>query len=117
MEQNTKQDEHIEEILNSLNGISRAEAPPFFYTRLQAKLQRQQHPSALEQIMGFLVRPAFALTTLSVFVLLNVYAITSLVKSKKQTVDGRTNSEPSIQSFAQEYNLSVSTLYNDSNNN
>lgn len=117
MEQINRHDDKIENILNSLNGINRAEAPPFFYTRLQARLQMHKRSSTMEQIMAFLIRPAFALTTLSFFILLNIYAITSMVKVKKQSVASQTNTEASIQSFAQEYNLSVSTLYNDSKNN
>lgn len=117
MEQINKHDGAIEDILDSLNGISRAESPPFFYTRLQARLQRQKQSSMMGQIIRFLTQPVFALSTLSLFVLLNMYAITSMVKIKKQSVAGQSNTEASIQSFAQEYDLSVSTLYNDSKNN
>lgn len=117
MEQNNYNDEQIENILGSLNGINRAEAPPFFYTRLQGRLQKEKHSSAIEQILGFITQPIFALTTLSLFVFLNIYAINTVVRQKKQSIMGQTNTDASIQSFAQEYDLSVSTLYNDSKNN
>ena len=117
MEQINKHDAAIEAILDSLQGISRAEAPPFFYTRLQNRLQRQKHAPIMGQVLGVFVRPVFALGTLAFFVLLNMFAITLIVRSKKQVASASSNTEASIQSFAQEYDLSVSTLYNDSKSN
>ena len=116
MKKNNSKDEEIDEILNSLDGINKAEAPPFFYTRLQSKMQSRPATSKMALMLSFLGQPAFALASLSLFVLLNVYAITSTVSTKKQVATTQTNAAPSLQTFADEYDLSVSTLYNDSKN-
>ena len=108
-------DVFLEDILDSLNGIDRAEAPAFFYTRLMARIDRQKEYSSAERILGFISRPVFAMATLSLFVILNVMAITTMMKT--QFKGHRINSVASLESFAQEYDLSVSTLYTDTKGN
>jgi hypothetical protein len=97
MEPNITQQE-IERTLNSLDGLSRAEMPPFFYTRLQTRLY--QKPAA-PWLAG---KPVFSFVTVCLLLLLNIATINYLV---------RTEAAGGIQSFAQEYGLSVSTVYND----
>lgn len=110
---NTTQ-EKVEAVLNSLNNMSQAEMPPFFYTRLVAKMERQQAPTWWQMLLLNLTKPAFAVVTLSLFVVLNITAITTVLKDNRQT--NYTTESNTIQGFAQEYNLSVSTVYNDKSN-
>ena len=49
-------EQKIQEILSSLDNISKAETDAFFYTRLTAKLNAQED-SVWMNISGFLVRP------------------------------------------------------------
>lgn len=103
--------EQVDATLNSIDTISRAEMPPFFYTRLQAKLDKQPAPTWWQLLFASLTKPAFAVVTLSLFVVLNITAITITLKDKQQS---STLSESStMQGFAQEYNLSISSIYND----
>ncbi|HEX6191719.1 MAG TPA: hypothetical protein VFZ42_05110 [Chitinophagaceae bacterium] len=60
----------VQQTLESLDGISRAEPKPFFYTRLTARLQRDV-PSVWESIGSFISRPAVAIATLCVILALN----------------------------------------------
>ena len=107
-----------DEIINSLKGMGRAETPSFFYTRLMARIEKEVNPpSWIEQIIGVLTQPVFVIVTLSFFVLLNVAAVTSMLKGKQQTSVSDSSTGASLQSFAQEYDLSVSTLYTDSKGN
>ncbi len=115
MNKNNRNEEQIDEILNSLDGVKRAEAPPFFYARLQNKLLPRQR-SSMVVLLGYLGNPAFALASLTFFVLLNVYAITSMESTYKHADTIQTTTSPSLQTFAEEYDLSVSTLYNESKN-
>jgi len=107
---NTTQ-EKVEAALNSLNNMSQAEMPPFFYTKLVAKMDRQPAPTWWQMLLLTLTKPAFAVVTLSLFVVLNVAAISAMLQDNKQ--GSNTSESSTIQGFAQEYNLSVSTVYND----
>ena len=69
------------------------------------------------RILVFLAQPIFALASLLLFVVLNAYAITTTMYANKQTVAIQTNTSASIRSFAEEYDMSISSLYNDSKNN
>jgi hypothetical protein len=60
----------VEEVLNSLEGINKAGPGPFFFTRVQARLQRQSR-SGWEQVIAFITRPAIALAGVCVILLLN----------------------------------------------
>lgn len=98
----------IEKIIESIDGISKAEMPPFFYTRLQAKLEST--PSPTNTFWLLVTRPAVTLVTLSLLVILNVAAINYYIQSSKQASP---EESPAIQRFAQEYDLGVSSVYND----
>jgi hypothetical protein len=63
-----QKEQWINEIMNSLDGLQKAEGNPFLKTRILSKIN-QPHPS--KQI---LVRPVFALAGLTALVmLLNIY--------------------------------------------
>ena len=98
----------IDATLHSIDGIKRAEAPPFFYTRLQARLTNQHTNTWWQQLVLIPTKPTFCVITLSLFILLNITAITTIIKDKKQALT--TPESTTIQSFAQEYNLSTTTI-------
>lgn len=117
MEHLHNQELQIEEVINSLQNISRAEAPPFYYTRLHARMLKTKEPTFMLQLLGILTRPAFAISTLSLFVLLNAVAITTVLKDSRGVAEHLTANDGSLQSFVKEYDLSVSTLYSDTKTN
>jgi len=112
-----KKEQEIENILNSIEGIARAEAPPFFYTRLQARMQKQEESSLVNRFLGLFVQPVFAVATLSLFIVLNLATLNSVLKEKKEMPKSQVSSDASLQSFAKDYDLSVPTLYGDTKNN
>lgn len=61
---------HIETVLNSLDGIEKAEPQPFFYTRLLARME-QVNASPWNKWMVILSKPAVAVGILSFFIVLN----------------------------------------------
>lgn len=109
MESNSFTQQQIEETLNSVDGIAKADMPPFFYTRLQAKLAYQ---APLPKAFRLGVNKSIAsMATLSLLIILNIAAINYYVN---------TNAEPGspvtggIQGFAQEYNLTATvSIYSD----
>jgi hypothetical protein len=103
--------EKVEATLSSIDNLSQAELRPFFYTRLMAKMVQQKTPDWWQIWLISLTKPAFAVVTLSLFAVLNITAITITLKDNQQS--NNTSESTTIQGFAQEYNLSVSNVYND----
>jgi hypothetical protein len=94
MENSDKTEEYIDKTMASLVKIERATPRPFFYTRLEAKLQQRYAP-----MPKFVLRPAFIWSFLTLIVVLNVSIVFHY--SKK----GESSKEQNASSFAQEYGL------------
>ena len=96
-----------EEILSGFDGIQPSEVPPFFYTRLEARMQRELEEKTLPV---FFLRPAFLTLSLSFVLVMNIIFLTRFVD---QTVpsSNKSNTTTGIQSFADAYNLSTSSVY------
>jgi hypothetical protein len=67
----------IEDVLESLGGMSRAKAPDFFYTRLKARMDGE-FELAGGLIGRLLTRPALALTLAVIILVMNVTVIMQL---------------------------------------
>ncbi len=93
----------IENILNSLDGMQRAEAKPFFTTRVLARLDKETESSWLP-----VRKPVLIIAVLSCFFVMNVYLIVQQVKQTKTTTASETSS---LQSFANEYHLNSNNNY------
>lgn len=100
---NTQQDQ-INRILQSLEGLRPADAPPFLYAKVKARLAQKK-----EQGYSFLSvfsRPAVSFTILLLAVLMNVLILTRTGPQKTNTA---TNS--SVEIFAKEYGLVSYSAY------
>lgn len=62
----------VNETLESLDGIQRAEPQSFFYTRLTGRLQRDEK-NVWEKIGSFLSRPVVAVSTLCFILVFNAF--------------------------------------------
>lgn len=89
----------IEEILASVDGIQKVNAPDFFYTRLKARMEKEATPAVSRPSI---LRPAFAFTALAAVLLLNAAVFFSQKKDSGET--GISDAEI-LQSIAAEYNL------------
>jgi hypothetical protein len=103
---NTENNNKIEDILNSLDGVQRATAPDFFYTRLKARMENNILPPTARP---WILRPIYALGALAVVLLVNA----AVIISRNNASDGIANNDnETIQSIAADYNLNdVSSLY------
>ncbi len=73
-----------EEILDSLNGIRRAKAPAFFYTRLRARMEKELEMAGGGGTVGrLLTKPVLALTIAAIILLLNITAISQMWKQDR----------------------------------
>ena len=97
-------EKRVEETLNSLDGMRRAEANPFLYTRIQARLQQSR--SGLERLILMAGKPAFA------FLVLVIVVATNIMVMLKGTAEASAVKQEQTQfAVADEYHLNESTLY------
>lgn len=96
----------IEATINSIDGLQKAEMPAFFYTRLQAKMQKKL--AAQQTAWMPFGRPAWLIATLVLFLVINTVMIKQVTK---QQLLNATTETPSLQSFASEFDLNNSTNY------
>lgn len=102
-----KKDHQIEDILNSLDGVKRAPAPDFFYTRLKAKMEKGFEPAVTRKRVLY---PAYALATVVAVVLVNAAIMFS--RNTSTTKDPGLTSEADLSSISVGYNISdVSSIY------
>ena len=105
----------IDAILSSTDGMSRAEVSPFFYARLEARLEHlaQARPSVWVKVLQLFTQPAVAFGILSIFLVMNIMAIRVLTRS---TVSNHTSPNSALANFATEYNLNNTGVYANNNN-
>ena len=97
-------DKKIDEAMQSLDGIEKASPRPFFFTRLEARMQREK--SRWEVISSFVAKPIVAFACICLIIMINVAVILSSDSSKKLT--DQQNIE---QATADEYNSVSAPLY------
>lgn len=89
--------------MNSLDGLHKAAAPHFFYTRLTGRMQNEMEPASKP---FFILRPAFITAALSLVFIINIFSLAQLNKQPKQI-----NSPATIESFATAYNMNTESVY------
>lgn len=99
----------IEEALNSVEDVPRAEPRPFLITRIHARMARGTE-SVWEKAGRFIARPAVAFTGLCLIVLLNVMVVMVNKKSEASTV-----AEQTVQTQADEFSYTAVTIYDNDN--
>ncbi len=75
-----------EDILNSLDGIKRATARPFMYTRVMAKMQEDDVKSVWGKTVELIARPAVALACLTAVIATNVFFVIKSENSETETI-------------------------------
>ena len=96
-----------EKILSSFEGIQPAEVPPYFYTRLAARMQNELEEKKSPFI---LLRPAFLTASLSVILVVNIAFLFQFKGLHKPSLNQTTNTA-TIESFADAYNLNETAVY------
>ena len=96
--------EEVDKTLDSLDGIQSASANPFLFTRIQARLQREE-TNFWSQAFAFISKPTVALAGIVIAIIINAVV---LFESRSESVK---NTQDEEQVFASEYNLSTNTIY------
>ena len=95
----------IEDAFNSLDGIKKASGGPFFFTRLEARMQREK--GIWEKISSFVARPLVAFACICMVIMINAAVIFSSEKSGSTTAASQNNEIATMD----EYNQVNSTFY------
>ena len=99
---NLQKDKKLEELLSSLDGVQRATAPDFFYTRLRARMEKGLELPAVRKRVLY---PVYALATVIAVVLVNAAIL--FYKTSPATETATVNETENLQAIAAEYNIGV----------
>lgn len=95
-------DKRVEETMDSLDGLGRAKANPFLFTRVEARLN-QGHKTGWELLTSYIARPSVALAMLCMVILSNAVVMYSQ-SAREETSDQQL-------ALTEEYNLTVTAFY------
>lgn len=95
--------QEIEKTLQSLDNMKRAEANPFLFTRIKARMQKNDN--GWERTFSFISRPAVALAIVILVMTVNAWAVWGSTTEKNITTD---NNNVSTSELANEYNMVAS---------
>ena len=99
-------DSRIDAVLNSLEGMQRAKAPDFMYTRLKGRMEQEFDQGG--PLGRWLTRPVLALTIAAIILIIN--ATTVLKMWESNTAPGNVESGAIV---AAEYPAGVYPVYNE----
>ena len=100
----------IEDAMSSLDGIKPASPDPFFFTRLEARMQRES--GIWDKISSFVAKPIIAFACICLVIMINAAVIFSSTDEKKAN-----NSQSNELATVDEYTQASSTLYEFVNTN
>ncbi|HEX6427960.1 MAG TPA: hypothetical protein VF008_09755 [Niastella sp.] len=100
-------DSRVDAVLNSLDGMQRAKAPDFLYTRLKGRMEQEFDQGG--PLGRWLTRPVLALTIAAIVLILNA---TTVLKMWEQNTSTNSTNE-SGQIVAAEYPAGIYPVYNE----
>lgn len=98
----------VDETLNSLDGIQRANPKPYLFTRLTAKMQHKESRN-WDNALRFLSRPAVAFASVLLVIAVNAMVFTMHQKTGSTSTTTTTTDDPQYAAI-DGYNGSVSIL-------
>ena len=94
--------QEVEKTLQCLDGVKRAEANPYLFTRIKARMQKN---TSWERISSFVSRPVIAFATLLLIMAINVFVVLSSDSNESN------GTEIAVTDIAEDYKLATSTNY------
>jgi type IV secretory pathway component VirB8 len=97
------------DLFKSIEGIKPVEAPPYFYTRLVARMERERENNKQQFT---LLRPSFLASSLSFILIINIIFLLKFNDVVKYPVSSKqTGNKATIESFTNEYGLNSAVVY------
>ncbi|MRG45388.1 hypothetical protein GFS24_09690 [Chitinophaga sp. SYP-B3965] len=100
--------QEIENTLSSIDGVQRAEPGDFFFTRLQARMQRSGAADAWERFIAIVTRPSIAIAGVLLILAVNGIMFIQLKPSTERTEQAMLQ-----QDLEDEYQLGITTTFYD----
>lgn len=100
--------QEVESTLSSLDGIQRAEPGDFFFTRLQARMQRSGAADAWERFLAIVTRPSVAIAGV-----LLILAVNGIMFVQMKPAPERTEQAMLQQDFEDAYQLGITATFYD----
>ncbi|MEO8569124.1 MAG: hypothetical protein ABI419_08305 [Ginsengibacter sp.] len=94
----------VDDALNSIDNISKASPPPFFFTRLEARMLNERN--VWNKMSSFFTRPAIAFACICLVIMINLVVIFTSINSQQSYA--QTGNEVAA---ADEYNQVATGLY------
>lgn len=107
MKQKPDIENNLERALDSLDGVKRATPGPYFFTRLRARMAREEKEWG--GVIGLISRPVYALAIICVVLSINTWIVFKDTTETSTTGSFNTNSNDIPE---EEYNVAVTTFYN-----
>lgn len=97
----------VEKIMQSLEGIQSASPGAFFFTRVQARINRVEH-NIWEILSAFIARPAVAFAVICLVVVMNTVVVFEHKQSSAYFSD-----QPEQYLYEDDFTLASNTFYDD----
>ncbi len=94
----------IDKVMQSLDDIGKASPRPFFFTRLEARMQKQKN--GWEEFSSFLSKPIIAISCICLIIMINAAVILS-----STNLNSSTDEQSTELATADEYNSVSAPLY------
>jgi hypothetical protein len=95
--------QEIEQTLQCLDGVKRAEANPFLFTRIKARMAKKD--SLWERTFSFISKPAIAMAIVLLVMAVNGWALLGSGSNENSNGD---NDNANVSELANEYNVVAS---------
>jgi len=99
-----KIEKKIEDAMHSIDGIDKASPPPFFFTRLEARMQSEKN--IWGKITSFVAQPAIAFACICLIIMINAIVVFSSSSPKNSVAQQNTEL-----ATVDEYSQVSATLY------
>lgn len=97
-DKNEQIEKRINDTINSIEGLGKARVNPFFYTRLEARMQEELLPA--NGPFAFLSNLKLSVAVLTLFMVLNVVSIFLISGNNSDTTE---QEEATLETFSEEY--------------
>ena len=104
MNQNSNIQKLVNETLESLDGIQRAEPKPFLFTRVMVRMNQDQD-SVWEKLASLISKPAIAFASVLLFITINLFVLF------RDSENATSVPQESTLIAGNEFDLSVTTFY------
>ncbi|MEI6264612.1 MAG: hypothetical protein WCP74_05885 [Sphingobacteriia bacterium] len=100
---------NVDELIESVEGIQRANPSPFFYAKLMHKMNMMEENKSPSFLFQF--KPVLVIGVLVVIFGMNAFLLIKQTNHRHQSQSVVSNTTSSVNDFSSEYNLNTTTVY------